>query len=120
MGLKDLHEAGLTRLMDDAAAVLRAHGHTQGITCDRATGAVDVHGAMLLAAGARQDRLYGFVTDPDDAGVPAARVGHVWAAYDILEAVVGGELSEWNDTTSGEIVERVIRSTADRLRIAII
>ncbi len=120
MGLKDLTDAGIPDILRDAIIVLRERGHAKGVTVDD-NGAVDIHGAILIAAGAKPQRLYGFVTDPAEAGVPAYYHGKVLTAYEVLEGVVDDDLHLWNDapTTDASLVEATLRRAESRLRIAI-
>lgn len=120
MGLRDLTDAGVPDILRDAVIILRERGHAKGATIDDA-GAVDVHGAILLAAGGKHNRLYGFVTDPSEAGVPNYYHSRVLSAYEVLEGLVNADLHDWNDdpTTNLRLVEMTLRKAEDILRIAI-
>jgi hypothetical protein len=116
MGLRDLAQAGVVALLRDAAALLDERGLAVGMTVDVETGALDVHGALLVAAGARH--LDPLSTDPVEARVPPVNQARVYVAFDVLDALVG-DLDAWSDNAEVATVVQRLRQAADRLDIAV-
>ena len=106
-------------VLRDAVEILDVHGWTRGITRDQITGAVDILGAILLAAG-----LPPALVDPEgnDAcltDVPPARRPGAFYAWEALDARLDANPQTWNDTPGRTLdeVRWLLTSTADALAV---
>jgi hypothetical protein len=118
MGFKALNDAGVADLLLNAKIILKERGHAKGGTYDPDTGAVDARGALFLAAGAKPANVMGFVTAPEDAGVPPLYIAKVYAAFDMIEGLYG-DIEEWNDNSEQEYIEKGFTKLANLIQISI-
>jgi hypothetical protein len=120
MSLRDLAEAGVADLLDQAADVLAVRGLAKGVRVDPSDGSVDLVAALAIASGARLEALLSSVS-AFDVQVPPCAEANLHAALDVLDALVL-EPETWADlpSTSGSEVERLLRQAAMRLRVAVV
>jgi hypothetical protein len=120
MGLRDLAEAGVADLLEQAADVLADRGLAKGVRFDPSDGSVDLVAALAVASGARPENLLSSVST-FDVQVPACAEANLHAAMDVLDALLP-EPEAWADlpSTSGSEVERLLRQAAMRLRVAVV
>lgn len=118
--LGDLADSGAIEILRNAVQVLRNRGWSQGATRDLETGAVDVLGAIAIAAGAPIMQ----VDDRPDlltSSVPEARRAAALVAWEALEWACDDEPVEWQDRGQRRLedVVRALNKAADRLDISV-
>lgn len=118
--LGNLADSGAVKVLRDSIIVLRKRGWSQGATRDLETGAVDVLGAIAIAAGAPIMQ----VDDRPDllmTSVPHAMRAAALIAWETLEWACEDDPVEWQDrgTRRLEEVVKTINKAADRLDIAV-
>ena len=120
MSLREYADAGVADLLERAADVMAERGLTKGVRLNPANGAVDIISALALAGGADPKHLIGS-RSLFDTGIPAVREAALLIAVDVLEATLMADPEEWSDSprVGPREVERLLRQTATRLRIAI-
>jgi hypothetical protein len=97
-------------LLDEAANIIRSRGWTQGIAVDPRTKKVDILGAVSIAAGCRESKIFedGFplLTAPLTNRVAALR------AWEVLDSHLMEDPLTWNDREgrSSEEVLRLLRN----------
>lgn len=82
-------------LLDEAANIIRSRGWTQGIAVDPRTKKVDILGAVAIAAGCRESKIFedGFplLAAPLTSRVAALR------AWEVLDSQLMEDPLTWND-----------------------
>lgn len=119
MGLADYRELKVHVLLRRAARILREAGWTQGVL-RAADGALDIHGAILVAADANPRSLTALTFIEADALVPRLRESQVFGALTVLEALTG-DLPRWNDDPGRTVNEvlRLLEGAANTIDIAV-
>lgn len=86
--------ANVDTLLLNAAIVLQQRPFLQGTIKHRASGGVDMMGALAIAAGARFDSLSDNLCQ---MVIPSRREVSFYAAVDLIESSIDTDLSTWND-----------------------
>lgn len=104
-------------ILHTAVTILTEHGWTQGITRDPMTGAVDVLGAIALAAGIPPKKIAPLGSDAILDTAPVARRPGAFYAWEALDAHLDRNPQVWNDhaDTTVTIVQQVLTRVADAL-----
>lgn len=114
-----MRNIGVHNLCEQAATIITERGYTTGMYINPHTGAVDLKGALLLAAGADERRLFACDGDPEQCRVPPIAQGRYHGAVYVLEALAGAELEAWADQPGrGQVEAQALLAQAAR-RIAI-
>lgn len=121
MGLRDYADAGVADLLDGAASVIAERGFCKGVRLNPANGAVDLVAALAIAGGADPKGLTGS-RNLLDTGIPSVNEAALCLSIDVLEAILGLDPEEWADSplVGPSDVQRLLRQTATRLRIAVL
>lgn len=93
----------LAAILDEAARILSARGMAKGVSI-LPNGSVDLFGALLLAANARN--VTPGDADPERAGVPDALIPLVLEAYETLYGL-RDDLDLWMDEPTVTVTEGV-------------
>lgn len=120
MSLKNLNNAGVSDLLEDAASLLRQRGLAKGVRINPEEGSIDLIAALALAAGAKEKELVSSVSISDFGLIPTNEARFM-AAYDVLDAVLMWDPEEWADRPERTVLEvaKVMSKAAWRLKIAI-
>jgi hypothetical protein len=118
--LGQMADTGAGQLLRDAVVTLRERGWTQGATRQPRSGAVDVLGALAIAAGA-------LIRDVDDrsdlltTSVPIARRAAALVAWEALTWAVEDDPVHWQDMAGRQLDEvvKALERAALRLEIAV-
>lgn len=99
-----------------AAEILEKRGWTQHITYIRASGEVDVAGALALSFGVPEEHLSGNM-DEMAAYAPENKYAFLLAAWEYLEGFIREYPVDWNDDASRteQQVKRTLKAAADEL-----
>lgn len=121
MGLRRLSDAGVSELLESAAALLRQRGLAKGVRVNPEDGSIDLIAALAIAAGAKESDLLSSVSISDIKMVPVNEARFV-ASYDVLDAMLMEDPEEWADRadTTTLDVAKIMSKAAWRLRVAII
>lgn len=121
MGLRDYADAGVPDLLEGAADVIVERGFCKGVRLNPANGSVDLVAALAIAGGADPRVLTGSRTLLD-TGIPSINEALLCLSVEVLEAILGVDPEEWSDSpvVGPREVERLLRQTATRLRIAVL
>lgn len=119
-GLKIYRDAGVDRVLLDAASLLRTRGLAKGLRIDPTSGSVDIVAALGLACGAKETELFNSVTNVDFRVAPAHEARY-FMALEVLDAHKR-DFEMWADGTAVEVKEVValLTESADRLQRAIV
>jgi hypothetical protein len=121
MGFRDLVDMGVADALERGAEVISERGLTKGLRVDPVSKSVDPVAALALGLGAPIKTVYNSCS-LTDLGVPPVKEVALLLAVESLEAILDQPLEEWSDSfdVKSEDVENLFRTTAVRLRIAII
>jgi hypothetical protein len=120
MGLKDLNDAGVSELLEDAANILKTRGLAKGLRINPENGNVDLVAALAIAAGAVEKDLLSSASITDFWLIPANEA-RFHASYEVLDAVLMEDPEEWADhpNRTASDVAKLMSKTAWRLKAAI-
>lgn len=120
MGLRDLNDAGVASLLEEAANLLRQRGLAKGLRVDPESGNIDLIAALAIAAGAKEKDLMSSVSISDISVVPVNEARFM-ASYDILDAILMEDPEEWADKPEVTVqqVAKLMSKAAWRLKIAV-
>lgn len=121
MKWQDLRDNFVADIFKNATTIIKERGFTKGVTIDPASGRIDARGALLLAAGAKPNKIHGFTTEPEEAGIPIYWLPKVQAALFVIEALYG-DIDEWcdNPNTTQQVIETAFRKAENLIRTSII
>jgi hypothetical protein len=105
---QNLIQMGVPEVLRRAATEIETRGLHQGSAIHKASGAVDVWGAIALACGAKPGEITDHVKDALDY-IPSANVGKALTTYDYLGARVGLDASRWGDIAGEGAVLKALR-----------
>lgn len=89
-----LKQANVHTLLFNAATILEQRPFVQGTIKHRASGGVDMTGAIALASGVRYDSL---TDNYCEMVIPNNRIASFLAAIDYVESSLETDISTWND-----------------------
>lgn len=120
MSLKNLNDAGVSELLEQAANLLRQRGLAKGVRVNPEDGSIDLIAALAITAGAKEGDLMSSVTLSDFHLIPRNEARFV-AAYDVLDAFLMEDPEEWSDRPERTLSEvtRLMSKAAWRLKVAI-
>jgi hypothetical protein len=121
MGLKDLNDAGVSKLLEDAASILRTRGLAKGVRINPENGNVDLVAALAIAAGAAEKDLISSASITDFQLIPVNEA-RFHACYEVLDSVLMEDPETWADHTDRTALDvaKLMSKTAWRLKAAII
>jgi len=116
MSLKNLNNAGVSDLLEDAASLLRQRGLAKGVRINPEDGSID----LIAALASKEKELISSVTISDFSLIPTNEARFM-AAYDVLDAVLMWDPEGWADQPERTVLEvaKVMSKAAWRLKIAI-
>jgi hypothetical protein len=108
----DLLHLRVDTLFKDASIIIMERTLAKGITYDPITGAVDLYGALLLAAGAKPKSLCSESVHPQDLGIPAFKHAQIEAAFALLEETIANP-DLWSDTATTQEARMLLLKCCD-------
>lgn len=113
----DYATLGVDELFDAAANLIETNGHAIGTPLLPDTNAVDVVGALLVAAGMRPKQILG-CDNPEDC-LGERQYVRYQAALSMLNGSVDADIATWNDTHEPSVVVDHLRNLSSVLRRSI-
>lgn len=119
-GLTTYREAGVDRVLLEAASILRSRGLAKGLRIDPTSGSVDLLAAVGIACGAKESELLNSVTNVDFRVAPAYEARY-FMTLEVLNAHKRN-FEIWADGVDVEVkdVAALLTESAERLQRAIV